>query len=107
MLILAMVPVTQPPWLLHSLAPVQQENGTSRLLKYHAQQPTRKFLCLKSLNSYISVFHNFNAGKVSQIHKTYLLDQQLLCWRHFTKTEVVQNTDLNILALYQPKLFCQ
>ena len=29
----------------------------------------------------------------------YLLDQQLFCWRHFSKTEVVQNTDLNILAL--------
>ena len=35
----------------------------------------------------------------SQIHETYLLDQQLFCWRHFFKTEVVQNTDLNILAL--------
>ena len=32
--------------------------------------------------------------KVSQIHKTYLLDQQLFCWRHFSKTEVVQNTHL-------------
>ena len=39
--------------------------------------------------------------KVSQIHKTYLLDQQLFCWRHFSKTEVVQNTDVNILALYR------
>ena len=38
--------------------------------------------------------------KVSQIHETYLLDQQLFCSRHFSKTEVVQNTDLNILALY-------
>ena len=38
--------------------------------------------------------------KVSRIHKTYLLDQQLFCWRQFFKTEVVQNTDLNILALY-------
>ena len=37
--------------------------------------------------------------KVSQIHKTYLLDQQLFCWRHFSKTEVVPNTDLNILEL--------
>ena len=37
--------------------------------------------------------------KVSQIRKTYLLDQQLFCWRHFSKTEVVQNIDLNILAL--------
>ena len=34
--------------------------------------------------------------KESQIHKTYLL----FCWRHFFKTEVVQNTDLNILTLY-------
>ena len=41
--------------------------------------------------------------KVSRIHKTYLLDQQLFCWRHFSKTEVVQNTDLNILALQQDK----
>ena len=39
--------------------------------------------------------------KVSQIHEIYLLDQQLFCWRHFSKTEVVQNTDLNILALYK------
>ena len=38
--------------------------------------------------------------KVSRIQETYLLDQQLFYWRHFTKTEVVQNTDLNILALY-------
>ena len=38
--------------------------------------------------------------KVSPIHETYLLDQQLFCWRHFSKTEVVQNIDLNILALY-------
>ena len=37
--------------------------------------------------------------KVSPIHKTYLQDQQSFCWRHFSKTEVVQNTDLNILAL--------
>ena len=37
--------------------------------------------------------------KVSQIHKTYLLDQQLFRWRHFSKTEGVQITDLNILVL--------
>ena len=58
--------------------------------------------------------------KVFQIHRTYLmdqqqlfcwkhfsktevvqnaLDQQLFCWKHFSKTEVVQNTDLNILSL--------
>jgi hypothetical protein len=44
--------------------------------------------------------------KVSRIHKTYLLDQQLFCWRHFSKTEVVQNTDLNILALYYIIMEC-
>ena len=43
--------------------------------------------------------------KVSQIHETYLLDQQLFCWRHFSKTEVVQNTDLNILALIRSMKF--
>ena len=37
--------------------------------------------------------------KVSRIHETYLLDQQLFCWRHSSKTEVVQNADSNILAL--------
>jgi hypothetical protein len=37
--------------------------------------------------------------EVSRIHKTDSLDQQLFCWRHFSKTEDVQNTDLNILAL--------
>jgi len=34
--------------------------------------------------------------KVSQIHKTYLLDEQLFCWRHFSKIEIVQNTDFDI-----------
>ena len=43
--------------------------------------------------------HDFYDKKVSRIHETYLLDQQLFCWGHFSKTEVVQNTDLNILAL--------
>ena len=41
--------------------------------------------------------------KVSWNHETYLLDPQLFCWRPFSKTEVqevVQNTDLKILALY-------
>ena len=38
--------------------------------------------------------------KVSRINQIYLLDQQLFCLRHVSKTEVVQNTDLNILALY-------
>ena len=37
--------------------------------------------------------------KVSRIHETYLLDQKLFRWRHFFNTEVVQNTDLKILAL--------
>ena len=55
----------------------------------------RFFVCdVKCLNSYISVFHNFSFGKVSRIHKNYLLELQLFCWRHFSKTEVVQNTDI-------------
>ena len=37
--------------------------------------------------------------KMSWIHETYLLDQQLFFWRHFSKTQVMQNTDLDILAL--------
>ena len=45
--------------------------------------------------------HNFDVGTVSQIHETYLMDQQLFCWRHFSKIEVVQNTDLNIFTLFE------
>ena len=49
---------------------------------------------------YISVFCTTSMlEKVSRIHKTYLLNQQLFCWRHFSKTEVMQNTDLNIFTL--------
>ena len=43
--------------------------------------------------------------KLSQIHQTYLLDQQLFSRRHFSKTEVVQNTDLNISALQNHAFF--
>jgi hypothetical protein len=57
-------------------------------------------ILLKNLQILKSVFCMTSMlEKVSRIHKTYLLDQQLSCWRHFSKTEVVQNTDLNILAL--------
>ena len=51
---------------------------------------------LKALVVKNSVLHDFGFRKVSQIHETYLLDQQLFCWRHFSKTEGVQNTDVNI-----------
>ena len=42
-----------------------------------------------------SVLHNFGFEKVSQIHETFLMELQLFGWRHFSKTEVVQNTVLN------------
>ena len=31
--------------------------------------------------------------KMFWIYETYLLDQHLFFWRHFSKTQVVQNTD--------------
>ena len=42
--------------------------------------------------------HDFDVGKFSWIHETYLMDQQLFCWRHFSKIEVVQNTDFRTLV---------
>ena len=51
-------------------------------------------LLLKALVVKKSVLHDFGLGKVSQIHETYLLELQLFCGRHFSKTKVVQNTDL-------------
>ena len=42
-----------------------------------------------------SVLHDFGFGKVSRIHETFLMELQLFGWRHFSKTEVVQNTVLN------------
>ena len=50
---------------------------------------------LKALVVKNSVLHDFGFGKVSQIHKTFLMELQLFGWRHFSKTEVVQNTVLN------------
>ena len=50
---------------------------------------------LKALVVKNNVLHNFGFGKVSQIHKTFLMELQLFGWRHFSKTEVVQNTVLN------------
>ena len=64
-----------------------------------AVEPYIKSLPLKSLNSEVNVFHNFDVGKVSRIHETYVMDQQLFCWRHFSNIEVVQNTDLNFSTL--------
>ena len=55
-----------------------------------------KNIWLKCLDSEISVLHDFSFIKVSWIHKTYLMELQLFCWRHFSKTDVVQNTDLRI-----------
>ena len=50
---------------------------------------------LKALVVKNSVLHDFGFGKVSRIHKTFLMELQLFGWRHFSKTEVVQNTVLN------------
>ena len=55
----------------------------------------RNIVLLKALVVKNSVLHDFGFGKVSQIHKTFLMELQLFGWRHFSKTEVVQNTVLN------------
>ena len=58
----------------------------------------KKYLVLALLKALVvknSVLHNFSFGKVSQIHETFLMELQLFGWRHFSKTEVVQNTVLN------------
>ena len=52
-------------------------------------------LQLKALVVKNSVLHDFGFGKVSRIHETFLMELQLFGWRHFSKTEVVQNTVLN------------
>ena len=54
-----------------------------------------KNVALKALVVKNSVLHDFGFGKVSQIHETFLMELQLFGWRHFSKTEVVQNTVLN------------
>ena len=51
---------------------------------------------LKALVVMNSVLHDFGFGKVSQIHETFLMELQLFGWRHFSKTEVVQNTVLKV-----------
>ena len=50
---------------------------------------------LKALVVKNSVLYDFGFGKGSQIHETFLMELQLFGWRHFSKTEVVQNTVLN------------
>ena len=55
----------------------------------------KKIEYLKALVVKNSVLRDFGFGKVSQIHKTFLMELQLFGWRHFSKTEVVQNTVLN------------
>ena len=54
-----------------------------------------KVSLLKALVVKNSVLHDFGFGKVSRIHETFLMELQLFGWRHFSKTEVVQNTVLN------------
>ena len=52
-------------------------------------------LSLKALVEKKSVLHDFGFRKVSRIPETFLMELQLFGWRHFSKTEVVQNTVLN------------
>ena len=54
-----------------------------------------KWTLLKALVVKNSVLHNFGFGKVSRNHETFLMELQLFGWKHFSKTEVVQNTVLN------------
>ena len=42
-----------------------------------------------------SVLRDFGFGKVSRIHETFMMELQLFGWRHFSQTEVVQNTVIN------------
>ena len=55
----------------------------------------KNLVLVKALVVKNSALHDFGFGKVSQIHKTFLMELQLFGWRHFSKTEVVQNTVLN------------
>ena len=60
-----------------------------------ASATTISRIFLKALVVKNSVLHDFGFGKVSRIHETFLMELQLFGWRHFSKTEVVQNTVLN------------
>ena len=60
-----------------------------------SQDIYKKTFTLKALVVKNSVLHDFGFGKVSRIHETFLMELQLFGWRHFSKTEVVQNTVLN------------
>ena len=62
---------------------------------YDISMGQKFFFYLKALVVKNSVLHNFGFGKVSRIHETFLMELQLFGWRHFSKTEVVQNTVLN------------
>ena len=72
----------------------------SKSIDKSCQLPKFNFLyiskaLLKALVVKNSVLHDFGFGKVSRIHETFLMELQLFGWRHFSKTEVVQNTVLN------------
>ena len=80
--------------------PTVRKNCSSdreKLLKFEAEgwELAKLLRSLKALVVKNSVLHDFGFGKVSQIHKTFLMELQLFGWRHFSKTEVVQNTVLN------------
>ena len=99
-----------PLSLIQNYAAVQNILGAGQRELFPAQLGKLRLVAIRRfrlLKEVAKIFKFLNQSfarlrcwkKVSQIHKTYLLDQQLFCWRHFFKTEDVQNTDLNILAL--------
>ena len=59
------------------------------------KKKTKSVVFLKALVVKNSVLRDFGFGKVSHIHKTFLMVLQLFGWRHFSKPQVVQNTVLN------------
>ena len=81
-----------------------RNKGASRLSElYHGLRTPRKvlffpkFSCwfLKALVVKNSVLHDFGFGKVSPAKQLQLHQESFVNLRHFSKTEVVQNTVLN------------
>ena len=76
-------------------ASFQQVHGCSIFDAAQGMFEFKRDWSLKALVVKNSVLHDFGFEKVSQIHETFLMELQLFGWRHFSKTEVVQNIVLN------------
>ena len=74
---------------------ISLKNVGPTLTDFEKFHPQNLVYYLKALVVKNSVLHDFGFEKVSRIHKTFLMELQLFGWRHFSKTEVVQNTVLN------------